>query len=103
MANWYGSARSNYFRVKDKDAFLKWADGRGISVFRNQENRDQFAIYAGASTDDCSWPSYNVEGDTEIDLVGRPCPTSSPRPNCLTDGNWRREAEVLDWRGDCSQ
>jgi hypothetical protein len=24
MANWYGSARSNYFRVKDRDAFIKW-------------------------------------------------------------------------------
>jgi hypothetical protein len=69
MANWYGSARSNYFRVKDRDAFLKWADGRGLGVFRNEESRDLFAIYGGESTGDGSWPSYDVEGDTEIDLV----------------------------------
>ena len=69
MANWYGTARSNYFRVKDKDAFLKWADGRGLGVFKNEESADLFAIYGGESTDDGSWPSYDVESDTEIDLV----------------------------------
>jgi len=69
MANWYGTARSNYFRVKDKVAFLKWADGRALGVFKNEENTDLFAIYGGESTDDGSWPSYDVEGDTEIDLV----------------------------------
>ena len=45
MANWYGTARSNYFQVKDKDAFLKWADGRGLGVFKNKESADLFAIY----------------------------------------------------------
>ena len=47
MANWYGTARSNYFRVKDKDAFLKWADGRGLGVFKNEESADLFAIHGG--------------------------------------------------------
>jgi len=69
MANWYGTDRSNYFRVKDKVAFLKWADGRKLGVFKNEESRDLFAIYGGENTDDGSWPSYDVEGDTEIDLV----------------------------------
>jgi hypothetical protein len=69
MANWYGSARSNYFRVKDKDTFLKWADGRGIGVFKNEDSRDLFAIFGDESRGDGSWPSYDVEGDTEIDLV----------------------------------
>jgi hypothetical protein len=69
MANWYGTARSNYFRVKDKDAFLKWADGRGLGVFKKEDSADLFAIYGGESADDGSWPSYDVEGDTEIDLV----------------------------------
>ena len=69
MANWYVTARSNYFRVKDKDAFLKWANGRGLGVFKNEENADLFAIYGGEGTDDGSWPSYDVEGDTEFDFV----------------------------------
>ena len=68
MANWYGTARSNYFRVKDRHAFLKWADRRGLGVFKNEESGDLFAIHGGAS-DDGSWPSYDMEGDTEIDLV----------------------------------
>jgi hypothetical protein len=68
MPHWYGAARSNYFRVKDRDAFLKWADSRGLGVFKNEESRDLFAIHGGAS-DDGSWPSYDMEGDTEIDLV----------------------------------
>ena len=70
MANWYGTSRSNYFRVRDKDEFLKWADGRGLGVFNNKESADLFAIYGGENTDDGSWPSYDVEADTEIDLVG---------------------------------
>ena len=69
MANWYGSARSNYFRVKDSDTFLNWANGRGLGVFKNEESRDLFAIYGGDHTDDGSWPSYDMEGDTEIDFV----------------------------------
>lgn len=68
MANWYGTARSNYFRVEDKGTFLKWADSRRLGVFKNEESRDLFAIHGG-STDDGSWPSYDMEGDTEIDLV----------------------------------
>jgi hypothetical protein len=69
MANWYGTARSNYFCVRDRDAFLKWADSRGLGVFTNEESRDLFAIYGGEHTDDGSWPSYDMEGDTDIYLV----------------------------------
>jgi hypothetical protein len=69
MANWYGSSRSNYFRVKDHDAFLTWAEGRGLGVFKNREDTGLFAIHGGESTDDGSWPSYDMEHDTEIDLV----------------------------------
>jgi hypothetical protein len=68
MANWYGTARSNYFRVKEEGEFLKWADGRGLGVFKNEESRDLFAIHGG-STEDGSWPSYDMEADIEFDLV----------------------------------
>lgn len=69
MANWYGSSRSNYFRVKDCDAFLKWTEKRGLGVFKNSEDAALFAIHSGDSTDSGSWPSYDLESDTEIDLV----------------------------------
>ena len=69
MANWYGSSRSNYFRVKDPDAFLRWAKERGLGIFTNERDAGLFAIYGGETTDDGSWPSYDMEDDTEIDLV----------------------------------
>jgi hypothetical protein len=69
VANWYGTSRSNYFRVKDAGAFLKWADERGLGVFKHQHDEGVFAIHGGASTDDGSWPSYDMEEDEDIDLV----------------------------------
>ena len=41
----------------------------GLACSRTRRVADLFAIYGGESTDDGSWPSYDVEGDTEIDLV----------------------------------
>jgi hypothetical protein len=69
MANWYGSSRSNYFCVKDREAFLQWAEKRGLGVIKSEHNPEHFAIHSGDSTDAGSWPSYDMEADTEIDLV----------------------------------
>lgn len=68
MADWYGTARSNYFRVKDPDAFQQWADRRGLGVFKHEEHAELFAIHSGNS-DNGSWPSYDMEADTEFDLL----------------------------------
>jgi hypothetical protein len=68
MANWYGSSRSNYFCVKDQEAFLQWAESRGLGVFRSENNPGHFAIHS-RDNDSGSWPSYDMEADTEIDLV----------------------------------
>ncbi len=32
MADWYGTARSNYFRVKDEAAFRKEAESLGLGA-----------------------------------------------------------------------
>ena len=32
MANYYATARSNYFAVKDEDAFRQWADLLGLKI-----------------------------------------------------------------------
>lgn len=45
MANWYGSARSNYFRVKDRDAFLAWAEELGLTVMHTKDGSDLFGIH----------------------------------------------------------
>jgi len=69
MANWYGTARSNYFRVKDAEAFVQWAERRSLGVLKTERGADIFAIHSGDSTGDGSWPSYDMDEDTEIDLV----------------------------------
>jgi len=69
MANWYGTARSNYFRVKDAEVFVQWAKRRGLGVFKTERGADIFAIHGGDSTGDGSWPSYDMAEDSEIDLV----------------------------------
>ncbi len=69
MANWYGNARSNYFRVKDTDVFLRWTERRGFGVFKSQQGPNVLAIHPGNATDCGDWPSYDMENDTEFDLV----------------------------------
>jgi hypothetical protein len=66
MANWYGTSRSNYFRVKDETAFRKWADGLGISIVERKDDTTLFAVHPGDRTDDGSWPSYDLETDEVV-------------------------------------
>lgn len=57
MADWYGSALTNYFRVKDEDAFRAWAEAAYLCAF---EEDGRFGVY---SLDEYGgWPS-NVEDD----------------------------------------
>jgi hypothetical protein len=67
MANWYGSARSNYVRVKDRDAFLQWA--QSVPDIKVVEREGTFALLAAG--DDGGWPSFRTsedQDDEEIDL-----------------------------------
>ena len=65
MANWYGTARSNYFRVKDNAAFLIWTDALNLDSFQDKEGR-----YAIAASSDQGWPSsyYDAELGEDFDL-----------------------------------
>jgi hypothetical protein len=76
MANHYGTARSNYFRVKDPDAF-KAAMGAipGLGVWERQiggngENVLYFGVYEDDGDASGFWPSNNHETDEEIDVFG---------------------------------
>lgn len=67
MANYYGSARSNYFRVKDKEVFLKGMENLvGIEI---QQRDDQFIIL-GDDGDGYNWNVYETTDDDyeSIDL-----------------------------------
>lgn len=70
MANYYASARSNYFKVKDEEAFIDWADSiSGIAYWKKE---DRFAIYDDGG-DSYGWPSFSYDEETgeerEIDLA----------------------------------
>ncbi len=58
MANWLGSARTNYFRVRDVDAFKAWAQAAPLVVF---EEGGRFGVY---SEDEYGgWPSIVFDDD----------------------------------------
>lgn len=63
MANYYATARSNYFRVKDKTAFREWADNiPGLGVWDDRED-GRVGVYDGG--DSGGWPSQRYNEETE--------------------------------------
>jgi hypothetical protein len=61
MANWYGSARSNYVRVKDRETFMDWA--QSLPDVEIVEQEGTFALLA---TGECGgWPSFRSRDDRE--------------------------------------
>lgn len=69
MANWYGSARSNYFQVKDEKAFREWATTlpNCEAVKSDLEGKGWCLL---ARSEDGGWPSdrYNEEEDDYVGL-----------------------------------
>ena len=67
MANYYASCRSNYFRVKDEQAFVAaMADVPDVELF----NKDGFYCLLGNG--ESGWPSFYLDeddNDVEIDVV----------------------------------
>lgn len=65
MANWYGMARSNYFRVKDDKAFKEWAKSiDGLQVITDDKGR-----YGLVSEDDCGgWPLHDIDDETDEEI-----------------------------------
>jgi hypothetical protein len=77
MANYYASARSNYFQVKDPDAFRKWVwSVGGLGLWEKGTGEGEvlmFGIYDNGG-DACGWPSWAIDEETgldvEVDLAG---------------------------------
>lgn len=68
MANWYGSARSNYFHVKDVDAFKEWVDAlSGCEVIADDEGRWGFLV----KSEDGGLPSNRYDEKNDDDVDGR--------------------------------
>ena len=80
MANYYATARSNYFAVKDEKAFREWTALLGLTILepthhdKVADGVPRFGIAPG-DFDEGGWPScrYNeITGDDdEIDVIGQ--------------------------------
>jgi hypothetical protein len=69
MANYYATARSNYFAVKDEEAFKEWASKRHLEVWDDGEEPPVFAI-SPDDPDSGSWElNFDLETDEEIDVL----------------------------------
>ncbi len=74
MANYYASARTNYFNVKDGDAFVEVFNNiDGVEVIR-EHSSDDSGKYGLLSTGEAGFPSwiYDEESggdETEIDIM----------------------------------
>jgi hypothetical protein len=64
MANWNGSARSNYVRIKDREMFMNWA--QSLYEIEVVEREGAFALLA--TVEDVGWPSFRSrEGQEDVD------------------------------------
>jgi hypothetical protein len=66
MANWYGAARSNYFRVKDRAAFEAAMAAIEIDVWEKSDDGRRVAICSRG--DDGGWPTYTCDEETNEDI-----------------------------------
>lgn len=83
MANWYGTSRSNYFKVKDDCDFRVWADAVGLELL--EDDGDGLFAITPPEANDGYWPSSvcietdDGEFDQDIDIVDE-------LPNFLAEG-----------------
>lgn len=72
MGTWIGTARSNYFLVKDADAFRVWADEVGLFV-SDRLDHQRTRRYAVLADEGAGWPSVVPTSDRngwrDFDLV----------------------------------
>ena len=68
MANYTATARSNYFAVKDAEAFKNWCATRDLGVWQgSDDNAARFAIAPGAQSDCGGWPEHMDDNDEPAD------------------------------------
>ena len=66
MANYYATARSNYFAVKDEEAFMAWAATvPDVSVVTRQTDGNKLFALLVDDGDYGGWPSFRYDEDTD--------------------------------------
>lgn len=75
MADWWGFSRSNYFRVKDKQAFMAWLSDTGEVTILHEQN----GSIAITGENFGGWPTYRGENC-------KPCNFAKELAGFLADG-----------------
>ena len=74
MADWYGNARSSYFRVVYKDKFVQWSKSFGDNLKVVKDNEGRVALLSHAEKGNWPLTRYDPKTDEEeeedIDLIG---------------------------------
>jgi len=65
MADWYGHARSNYFRVKDQDAFADLCEKWNVTFIIDKDNPELVGFIC--ETDSGSLPNYRCEEHEDLE------------------------------------
>lgn len=68
MADWYGSARSNYFRVKDVDAFRKLCKLWNITLITDESNPARVGFLRNNNNGGLPDYRYDSESGEEFDF-----------------------------------
>lgn len=77
MANYYATTRSNYFRVKNTEAFLDWCSERSLEHWAG--GRENFHAISADNGDYSGWPSWDHAEDHEIDFAAELAEHLDPR------------------------
>lgn len=71
MANYIGSFRSNYFRVKDLDTFRSWCDRFGLESLKGEgQHAGLVGFLEGQNSDGNGIPTtiYDAEAEEDVDV-----------------------------------
>lgn len=70
MADYYAKTRSNYFKVKDEDAFREWADDRESEVWEKEIDGETYFAISSTDVDAQGWcrVGYNEEEDETYEV-----------------------------------
>lgn len=95
MANYYASARSNYFKVKDLTAFIEAIKPFPIKIYEHTDGS-----LCLLSDNDGGWSWYNAKTDEEIDSVELISPHLQDNEVCIL---LETGAEKLRYLGGTAQ
>lgn len=82
MANYYGTGRSNYFRVKDREKFEEALAALPVTVVESRSDQSLIALLDGNDNGD-GWIMYDYEAEEDVDYVELVAPHLADGEVCI--------------------